>query len=262
MSIHSQNTLDYTRHVGTYNDKKIVVVIQVPEDPYNVHIIDTEALPDMYHQNLMDILMSPEGQNTAWLGEVLNRKMLYDGTSALRTFYDKQMIQIVPTNKVRLVPRPNHSVLLSEALGQVQQPYANDPPANVQQVPINDPLAAVQNPQSLQEQTMEDIVKQEQAKLNAFDTSPQRHNQHAENLTSDVNEQNRLTAANLMAEATMLENEANAKKSLAAQYDPSVATQPTPSVPQTFTDPLTGKDYATEAALKGVITRRNNAATK
>lgn len=260
MSIHSKNTLNFTRHVGTYGDKRIVIVIQTPDDPYNVHVIDTEALPDIYSQNLMDILLTPEAQNSPWLGEVLHRKMLFDGTNALKAFYEKNWIQIVPTNRVNLVPRPNMVTPLSEALGQYQQPFEDDLLPNVQQVPINDPLAEIRNPQSLQEQTMEDIVRQEQAKLNAFDTSTQRHNQHAENLTSDINEQSKLTAANLITEAKMLENEANAKRSLAAQYDPSVAAQPDVSIPQTFTDPLTGKTYASEAALKGVITRRNNAA--
>ena len=46
--IHSQNTSKMTKHVGTYNDKRIVVILQLPEEPGMVHIVDTDALPDLY----------------------------------------------------------------------------------------------------------------------------------------------------------------------------------------------------------------------
>ena len=42
--IHSQHTSGMTKHVGTYNDKKCVIVMQLPEATHEVHIIDTDSL--------------------------------------------------------------------------------------------------------------------------------------------------------------------------------------------------------------------------
>lgn len=258
MSIHSQNTSKFTKHIGTYGDKRIVVVIQVPEDPHVVHIIDTEALPDNYHQNIMDILESPEAQNARWFGEVLSRRMFFDGTNALRSCYERQWIQFVPTNAVYLTPSANHRKLLSESLGQLSQQYA----------PV-DPLAALQNPASVQDQQYNDLARQEQAKMDALNTPTDTHNQHIQNLQGDVTEHNKMVAANLIVEARLLEADAKAKRDTAAQYDPSLVIQSVPTQPvmmsptvenKTFVDSVTGRSYKSASALKGAITRREKAA--
>lgn len=251
--IHGQNTGSMTKHVGVYNDKKCVIVLQLPEATSEVHIIDTESLPELYHQNLMEILMSPEGQAAMWLGEVLARKMLYDGTNALRTFYEKNYIIPVSSSNVLLSPLPNHLI-----------PFTSVYPVNI------DPLANQQNPAGVQENMYIDIATQEQAKLNAHmqqvgQDPAKGHNQHAQNLASDVVQENQTISNNLLAEAQMLEAEASAKRAQAAAYG-AVSATPAPTVSVTekvtasFVDTVTGKSYKTKGALKGAITRREKAA--
>ena len=41
--IYTPNTSSMTKHVGTYNDKRCVIVLQLPEHPQTVHIVDTES---------------------------------------------------------------------------------------------------------------------------------------------------------------------------------------------------------------------------
>ena len=274
MSIHTATTPNFTRHVGTVGDKRVAIIIQDPQATHEVHVVDTDALPDMYHQNLMDMLMTPQAQAAKWFGEYLHRNMLFDGTNALKTFYEKGWIQQVPVTAVVLTPRPNHRIPLTETLGIMSDNYS----ANV------DPLASQQNPAGVQEQQFNDIVAQEQAKLNQFDATKTLHNQHQANLEGDVSERNRQTAANLIAEAKLLENDARAKRDLAAQYDPSTKNQAGSYTPvaqpvaqpeqynplaknstvevvnESHVDPVTGKEYKTEAALKAAQTRRENAA--
>jgi hypothetical protein len=284
MSIHTANTSGYTRHVGTVGDKKVAVIIQLPDSTHEVHVVDTEALPDMYHQNLMDMLMTPQAQSAKWLGEYLHRTMLFDGTNALKTFYEKKWIIPVPTSSVIMTPKPNQQVRLTEQLGIYGDPA---PLAPVR--PMDDPIAAQQNPFGVQEQSFDEIVAQEQAKLNNYDTPQQPlYNQHAENLRGDLNEESQRIAANLVAEARLLEADALTKRTLAATYDPSTKTQAgvyTPSAESVaqqgynplaknqsepvniqisegaFTDTVTGKVYKTEGALKAAATRRANAET-
>ncbi len=216
MSIHTQNTAPSTRHVGTYGDKRVAVIIQDPQATHEVHIIDTDSLPDAYHQNLMDMLMRPEAQASKWFGEYLHRQMLFDGTNALRQFYDKGWIQQVPVTSVFLTPRPNQSVSLAEVLGiALNQNAMNQPPVQNEQF---NPLAHQQNPINQQPQpqytndpTTDAIIAQEQAKLDQYTQNPSdAYNQHVQNFASDVYAQNRQVAANLMEEAKMLEADAAA----------------------------------------------------
>lgn len=242
--IHSQNTSKMTKHVGTYNDKRIVVVLQLPEEPDMVHIVDTDALPDLYSQNLVNIVNKPQAQQSRWLGDILHREMFFDGTNALRTLYEKRFIQVVPVDSVTLTPFPNRTVPLADVL-----------------VHFRDPV----------DEKYAEIAAQEQDKINEsmtktmanvnVDTPNPIHNQHVTNLNADRIEQNKMVAANLIAEAQMLENEAVAKRRQASQYDPSLlVSSDGGGGPGPFVDPVTGKSYKTEGALKGAMTRRNKSA--
>lgn len=250
--IHGRNTGAMTKHVGIYKDKKVVIVLQLPEATNQVHIIDTESLPDLYHQNLMEIVTSPEGQAAKWLGDVLSRKMLYDGTNALRTFYEKQIINSVSAYDVQLAPLPNHLV----------------PFVSVYPVTTN-PLAEQQDPAGVQNNMYAHIATEEQAKLDAQMNQVGRdpadgYNQHAQNLSSDVVLRNQQISNNLLAEAQMLEAEAAAKRAQAAQYVKQTAPTPigvTGASADAHIDTVTGRTYKTAGALKGAITKREKAAS-
>ena len=251
MNVHTPNTNPLTKHVGTHNDKKCVVVLQLPEEPSLVHIVDTESLPHHIHQNLMDIVNLPESQAAQWLGEVLSRRMLQDGTNAMRTLYHNNYVQKVPVDQVILVPRPGVTVPLVEMLGYINQTQT-------------DPLAAQQNPAGVVEEAHAQVIAEEQAKLDAglVQTEPT-VNQHAQNLASDTIVKNQGIAAGLITEAKMLEAEAMKKRALAAQYTGvPMPTQVPPSIPQVkqFVDHATGKSYKNAGALKGAITKREKAA--
>ncbi len=227
--IHGQNTPKLTKHVGRYNDKRCVIVIQLPETTNLVDIIDTDSLPSVYHQNLMDIVTSPEGQAARWLGEVLSRKMLFDGTNAMRTFYEKKIVQSVPAELVSLTPTPS------------------------QQIPFTDVYPISVDP--LQEQYAK-IEAAAQAEIGVQPTVDDGgFNQHAVNLASDDVVVNQQIANNLIAEAVMLENDAAMKRTKAAQLTGTLSGGTGP-----FVDSVTGKSYKSAGALKGAITRRANAA--
>ncbi len=254
--IHGQNTSGMTKHVGVYNDKKCAIVIQLPEATNEVHIIDTESLPELYHQNLMEIVTSPEGQAAKWLGEVMSRKMLYDGTNALRTFYERNYIIRVPSQTVQLAPLPNNLI----------------PFTQVYPMTTMDSSAAQQNPAGTQDNMYAHLAAQEQVKLDAQMEQVGQdptvgHNQHAQNLAGDVTSQQHVMSNNLLAEAQMLEAEAANKRAQAAAYGnvaPKPGTIPVmdhiPDMPRTFIDTDTGKSYKTAGALKGAQTKRANAA--
>ena len=212
------------------------------------------------HQNLMDIIALPESQNVQWLGDVLNRRMLFDGTNALRTLYEKRYIQQVNVNSVTLTPRPNVNIPLTEVLGMIN--------------PI-DSLDAQQDPVGQLNNEHANLVAEEQAKLDAgLGPVPTPVNQHAQNLAHDGIVENQHIANNLIVEAQMLESEAGRKRTQAAQLAGVQQVAPVTSVVPTviptvvpietvsgpFVDTVTGREYKSASSLKGAITRRTNAA--
>lgn len=202
MSIHTARTDKFTKHVGVCKDKRVAVVLQLPEEPDMVHVVDTDALPDEYHAGLMNIINSPEGQAARWLGEVLHRRPLADGKNALRTFYERNLIHKVPVDQVTLTPFPNKTVPLTDVLAQ-----------------FADPLSRAQTAaQPVAGQELDQIVAEEQRKLDESVATDSRHNQHVENLAGDQTNNNKAIANNLIAEAEMLEAEAQRKRNLANTY--------------------------------------------
>lgn len=238
--IHSQNTSKMTKHVGICNDKRCVVVLQLPEDPNMVHIVDTDALPDLYSQNLVNIVNKPQAQQARWLGDILHREMFFDGTNALRTLYEKRFIQVVPVDSVILTPFPNRTVPLADVL-----------------VHFKDPVDEKYAQLAADEQ---DKLDSAMATVNKNMPDPG-YNQHLKNLDADRVEKNKMIAANLLAEAEMLENEAATKRRLALQHDSSLSVfEDKNDGPDLYVDSVTGKSYKTEGALKGAITKRNKSA--
>lgn len=107
-----------TKHVGQYknlNRKLVVVFRRLPDEPESCLVVETESLPDMYHDNLMQIVNSNMAQERGVvdLYEVLNRSQFGDGTNALTTLHQKQFLTKVPVNNVVLTPFPNQRVDLS-----------------------------------------------------------------------------------------------------------------------------------------------------
>ena len=262
---HTVNTNKMTRHVGYYNDKRCALVLQLPETPNEVHIIETESLPDQLHQNILDIINLPEAQNARWLSEVLHRKMLFNGANALEYLYQSGYIHSVPVEKVLLAPLPNVKTPLKDILPYLTGQAVQDQPGQPAPTVMQDDVPA----------EYADLVAQEQAKLDqqtTVDPSQVKHNQHAENMAGDVADSNRQIANGLIAEAQMLEAEAARKRRMAEQYGLTTAKKPAmpaaPAVQQVevtdaapkFVDPATGREYKNESALKGAITRRKKAA--
>lgn len=218
------------KHVGLFNDKRCVVVLQLPEEPNSVHIVDTESLPELYHQSIMEIVESPAAQQSVWLGDVLSRRILPDGKVALSALYENRMIKIVEVDRVIMVPRPN------------------------QHVPLKDVIEFMNGNQEVTrenvDQKMKNIQISEQEKLNTGIT--QVENQHLQNFNQDNIEQCRAQARNLMIEADMLEVDVKRKRQHAYRLDPSLQINENKS----FVDEVTGKSYKTAGALKSAQTRR------
>lgn len=205
-----------TRHVGTYNDKRCAVVLQLPENRLEVHILETESLPDQLHQQVMTLIESPQGQALTWIGDLFSRSVAFDGTNLLDTLYKHKFIQEVDVNKVFLTPTPNNPVNLGEVL------RIADPQGMAATLAAANALApvAVDDIASDAPADVRKLAEQAQAQLNTTDTD--KFNPHLANLKADTVVQNQSIAKGLLQEADLLTMEVNAKRNQAYALDPSL----------------------------------------
>lgn len=108
---------DIKRHVGTNHlgHKVIVVFREIPDDPDHCLVVESQTLPDMYHDNLMSVVDSLEAQQTINLYEVLNRRMFGDGQQMLQTLHQRGLLRKMKVDQVTLLPMPNRQLPLREA---------------------------------------------------------------------------------------------------------------------------------------------------
>ena len=104
------------KHVGkTHTGKKCVVVFrEVPEEPHNCLIVDTDALPDWMHDDIMNAVESPGAQQSNDFYEYAERTVLTDGTNMLQALHTTGRLQKLPTDQITLTPNNEVAVGLTE----------------------------------------------------------------------------------------------------------------------------------------------------
>jgi hypothetical protein len=104
------------KHVGKTKggDKVVILWRTVPNDAHNCLVTETSRLPGSYHDRLMELVESDEGQQSAELSDLLSRRFFADGQNVLNTLHGNGYIKKLATSDVFLTPNSKTSVLLSE----------------------------------------------------------------------------------------------------------------------------------------------------
>lgn len=125
---------DVMKHVGKIGEKPVVVVFrEVPNEPDNALVVETGALEPDQHDALMNVVQSPEAQESNNISEVLHRRTFPDGSNMLTALHYAKKINKVPVNLVSLTPTPSQSVSLEEVNAEIRK-IENDsnPPLNTE----------------------------------------------------------------------------------------------------------------------------------
>jgi hypothetical protein len=110
------DTTRMKKHVGYLDNtgvRCVVVFRQVPDDPENCLLVETDRLPDMYHEGIMNAVNSPEAKETNDFYEILNRRNFSDGTNCLQALHAKNFLRKIPVSQVILSPFPGHKLPLA-----------------------------------------------------------------------------------------------------------------------------------------------------
>lgn len=105
------------KHVGKmkHNDAKICVVYRtLPGDAYSALVLGTSTLTDQYHQALMQVIESQDGQQANELGDALSTRFFPDGTNMLEQLHITGKLVKVATDKVWMTPTTTDLISLDE----------------------------------------------------------------------------------------------------------------------------------------------------
>jgi len=117
------------KHVGkTHTGKKCVVVFrEVPDEPHNCLVVDTDALPDWMHDDIMNAVESPGAQQSNDFYEYAERTVLTDGSNMLQALHSTGRLQKVATDQITLTPNNEVSVGLTEINNIVRENTGSKP---------------------------------------------------------------------------------------------------------------------------------------
>ena len=101
----------FKKHVGRIRntDRRCVVVyMQIPGNEENALIVDTDALPERFHDTLMTVVDSTEGQQTPHLHTLLSRRVMPDlGLDIMNALHTYGLLRVVDIDNVVMYPAPN-----------------------------------------------------------------------------------------------------------------------------------------------------------
>jgi hypothetical protein len=137
------------KHVGRHGDKKVAVLWRVVPDEQHMCLVSySDKLPRLYHDTLMKVLESEQGQQAKELAEVLHRNLLPDGRNLLNTLHKEGLIKKVPNNQVIMTPDTRNSVRLDELNSILQQMSEGE--AAVRRLAEMDAQSGLRDPKKLE----------------------------------------------------------------------------------------------------------------
>ena len=105
------------KHVGKMknNGAKVAVVYRtLPGDAYHALVVGTTGLGSSYHDDLMSVIQSPEGQAANELADILAVRKFSDGHTILTWFHQRGYLKKVPTDGVIMTPHPTQNIPLDQ----------------------------------------------------------------------------------------------------------------------------------------------------
>ena len=97
------------KHVGKQGDRKVAVIFrEVPDESHMALVVYPDQLQQNLHDDLMNAIQSPKGQEARNLGEALHSIMGSNGDTILNTIHKNAFMKKVRTQDVIMIPQPNN----------------------------------------------------------------------------------------------------------------------------------------------------------
>ena len=105
------------KHVGQIINTQrrcVVVFREVPDEPDQCLVVDTDALQDWMHDDVVNAVEAPGAQASPNFYEYAQRTMFTDGSNMLQTMNARNLLQKVSTSNIMMTPNQTSQVKLSE----------------------------------------------------------------------------------------------------------------------------------------------------
>jgi len=108
--------MSFFKHVGRVNNKKVIIVKRSigGDEAHMAVVIYSDIMPQKYHDDVMKILESNEGQQAYEFSDILERRMMSDGQNMLQALSHENYLKRVPANNVMITPNSKSSMRLDE----------------------------------------------------------------------------------------------------------------------------------------------------
>ena len=104
------------KHSGQLSNTGVRVAVvfrKLPNDETNCLIVETERLPDSYHDYVIQCLNSKEAAETNDFYEILNRRTFPDGSNCLTSLHQRGFLRKEPVTNIVMLPLPGQAVPLA-----------------------------------------------------------------------------------------------------------------------------------------------------
>ena len=131
------------KHVGKLSNtgKRVVVVFrELPDEPDQCLVVDTDALPDWMHDDMMNAVEAPGSQASTDFYEYAERTVLTDGSNMLQSLHSTGRLMKVSTDNVQMTPNNEIAVGLTEINNIVRE--ENGGTSNVVAPPTDEVMMA------------------------------------------------------------------------------------------------------------------------
>lgn len=197
------------KHVGQIvnTQKRCVVVFrELPDDPNSCLVVDTDALPDWMHDDVINASESPGAQASANFYEYAERTVMADGTNMLQALHKTGRLLKTPTDNVKMTPNNAVSIGLTELNNIIREQSGGAPvvkPDDSQSNMAGKDVADTTTETINETTIVEDVVPQSQDAMDPQDL-----------------------AKNLLAQAKTFEQEAKSLKKQAYDLAPNLKPGP------------------------------------
>ena len=108
--------MTFFKHVGVANNKKVIIIQRQlsGDDEHMAAVLYSDILPSRYHDDVMAVLESDEGQQAYEFRDILQRRMMADGNNMLQALSSENYIKRVAQNAVIVKPNSKSSIRLDE----------------------------------------------------------------------------------------------------------------------------------------------------
>ena len=108
--------MSFFKHVGVANNKKVIIIQRqlAGDDAHMAAILYSDILPSRYHDDVMQVLESTEGQQAYEFRDILQRRMMADGNNMLQALSAENYIKRVAQSAIIVKPNSKSSIRLDE----------------------------------------------------------------------------------------------------------------------------------------------------